>query len=94
MWYTLAIIATFLISLMIIGIKYATLKGFDPSFILLMSFLTSAICALIHINIKRVNIKIDWIVIIIIIFCGFISYIGNLLLTKSLKITTPVLAIL
>jgi len=38
MWYILAIIAAVLSSIMVLGIKYATIEGFDPAFILCLSF--------------------------------------------------------
>jgi len=87
MWYILAIIAALLSSIMVLGIKYATTKGFDPAFILFLSFSTSALMALLHINISKVTLKFDWKVISLILCTGILSYIANLLLTRSIRIS-------
>lgn len=86
MWIILAIIATFFTSILIIGIKYATTKNIDPAFILLISFSITALCALLHIITDKINIKFNWKIILILIICGIFSYIGNLLLAKSIKL--------
>jgi drug/metabolite transporter (DMT)-like permease len=86
MWFFLAIMATFLTSILIIGIKYATTKNIDPTFILLICFSISALCALLHIIVNKINMIFNWKTILILIACGIFSYIGNLLLTKSIKI--------
>lgn len=86
MWYTLAIIAAILTSIMVLGIKFAITRGLNPAFILFLSFSMSALMAFLHMNLKKIEAKLDWLSIVIIIGAGVLSYIANLLLTNSIKI--------
>lgn len=86
MWLVLALIATLFTSILVIGIKYATTKGIDPTYILFISFTTSAFCALLHMYVRKISLRINWKIAAVLAVCGVFSYMGNLLLVKSVSI--------
>ena len=85
-WFVYALISMLFFSGMVLLFKKVLVLGIKPSVLMLFLSMSLAIFYAIHVGVTKTSPKINIFGLVLIIIAAFLSYVANLLYTKSVAI--------